>query len=178
MSEALSRLRLPLLVFSLLLLVGGSKLDSVRPLEGQVLAFAIPAITVFAGVEPFVHAHHRLRNVVFALGAVVLTLGELGAYRVVFDETVAGPELGIKVLLLLCMVLSVAFEVAAARRGLRSRLSAWLGTAIGFALYFPGHAVIKELFGSVFAAFMVSLLIFGALGVFLGELAVRRARAQ
>jgi len=177
MSDALSRLRLPLLLCSLLLLVGGSKLDSVRPLEGQVVALLIPVIAVVSGVGPFRDAHDSLRNVVFALGALVLIAAELGAYRVVFEDVVQSPGLGIAVLLALSMVLSVVFEVAAARRGLRSRLSAWFGLAIVFALYFPAHAAPNNLFGSVFAAFLIALFVGGGVGLCLGELAVRRARA-
>jgi hypothetical protein len=110
------------------------------------------------------------------LGALVLVLGELGAYHVVFQDIVASPSLPVLVLLGLALVLAVAFEVAGAQRGLRSRLSAWLGLAIVFALYFPGHAAPQNLFGSVFAAFLVALFVGGGSGLFLGELAVRRAR--
>ena len=177
MSDALSRLRLPLLLFSLLLLVGGSKLDSVRPVEGQIVALVIPAVAVISGVSPFRDAHSRLRNGVFALGALLLLLTELGACGVVFEGSVAPPPLPLKLLLALAMMLAVALEVAGAQRGLRSRLSAWCGLATVFALYFPGHAVIQNLFGSVFAAFLVALFLGGGGGLFLGELAVRRARA-
>ncbi len=121
MSDALSRLRLPLLLGSLMLLVGGSKLDSVRPLEGQIVALLVPLIAVSSGVSPFRDAHSSLRNWVFALGALVLVLAELGPYRVVFEDTVAAPALGITLLLLLALLLAVVFEVAGAQRGLRSR---------------------------------------------------------
>jgi hypothetical protein len=178
MSDALSRLRLPLLLGSLLLLVGGSKLDSVRPFEGQVVALLVPLIAVLSGVAPFRDAHSSLRNRVFALGALVLVLAELGAYRVVFEDTVAAPALSVTLLLVLAMPLSVLFEVAGAQRGLRSRLSAWLGLGIAFALYFPAHAAPDNLFGSVFAAFLIALFLGGGVGLCLGEFAVRRARAR
>ncbi|MES1174260.1 MAG: hypothetical protein ABUL62_08010 [Myxococcales bacterium] len=176
MSDGLSRFRLPLLIFSLLLLVGGSKLDSVRPVEGQVVALVIPVVAVLSGVGPFWDSDPPLRDWVFALGALVLVLSELGAYHVVFQDLVASPALPVLVLLGLSLVLAVLFEVAGAQRGLRSRLSAWLGMAIVFALYFPGHAAPQNLFGSVFAAFLVALFVGGGSGLFLGELAVRRAR--
>jgi len=178
MSDALSRLRLPLLLCSLALLVGGSKLDSVRPLEGQVVALLIPVIAVFSGIAPFRDAHSSLRNWVFALGALVLVAAELGPYRVIFDDTVAAPPLAISVLLGLALLLAIVFEVAGAQRGLRSRLSAWFGLAIVFALYFPGHAATDNLFGSVFAAFLIALFVGGGVGLCLGEFAVRRARAR
>ena len=177
MSDALSRLRLPLLLVSLLLLVGGSKLDSVRPLEGQVVAFVIPAVAVFSGVSPFRDAHSTLRNWVFALGCVVLFLTELGPYRVVFSGVVQGPDLGLQVSLGAALLLAVALEAAGAHRGLRSRLSAWLGLGIVFALYFPGHAAPQNVFGSVFAAFFIALFVGGGGGLFLGEFAARRARS-
>ena len=79
-------------------------------------------------------------------------------------------------LLALSLALAVSFEVAGAQRGLRTRISAWLGMAIVFALYFPGHASPQNLFGSVFAAFLVALFVGGGSGLFLGEFAVRRAR--
>ena len=176
MSDALSRLRLPLLVFSLLLLVGGSKLDAVRPAEGQLVALVIPVVAVLSGVGPYRESEAALRNLVFALGALVLVLGEIGAYRVVFEDVVASPALPVLVLLGVALVLAVSFEVAGAQRGLRTRLSAWLGLAIVFGLYFPGHAEPKNLFGSVFAAFLVALFVGGGAGLFLGEYAVRRVR--
>jgi hypothetical protein len=178
MSDALSRLRLPLLLCSLLLLVGGSKLDAVRPLEGQIVALLIPAIAVFAGIGPFRDAHSSLRNVVFALGVLLLVLAELGPYRVVFEDTVRAPALGVTLLLLALLPIAVVLEVAGAQRGLRSRLSAWFGLAIVFALYFPAHAATGNLFGSVFAAFLIALFFGGGVGLCVGEFAVRRARAR
>jgi hypothetical protein len=178
MSDALSRLRLPLLLCSLLLLVGGSKLDSVRPLEGQVVALLIPLIAVFSGVTPFRDAHSALRNLVFALGALVLVLAELGSYRVVFEDTVAGPPLIVSLLLAAALLFALVLEVLGAQRGLRSRLSAWFGLAVVFALYFPAHAALNNLFGSVFAAFLIALFAGGGAGLCVGEFAVRRLRAR
>jgi len=85
--------------------------------------------------------------------------------------------MGSALVLASCMVLAVVFEVAGAQRGLRSRLSAWFGLAIVFALYFPGHASTNNLFGSVFAAFFIALFVGGGAGLCVGEFAVRRARA-
>jgi len=178
MSEAFSRVRLPLLLFSLLLLVGGSKLDSVRPFEGEVVAFVIPAVAVFSAVAPFTDAHPSLRNPVFGLGAVVLTLSELAAYHAVFEAAPGVLALATPIVFALALPTAVWGEVAGARRGLRSRLCAWLGLAMVFALYFRGHAARGDnLFGSVFAAFFVALLLGGGVGLCLGEAAVRRARS-
>jgi len=178
MSDTFSRLRLPLLLCSLALLVGGSKLDSLRPIEGQIVALLIPVIAVWSGIGPFKDAHSALRNPVYALAAVVLVLAEFGCYRVVFEDRVAAPSLGVSVLLGAGMLFALTFEVLGAQRGLRSRLSAWFGLAIVFGLYFPAHAVLNELFGSVFAAFFIALFAGGGLGLCLGEFAVRRARAR
>jgi hypothetical protein len=176
MSDALARLRLPLLLLSLVLFVGGSRFDTLRPVEGQVLAFGVPLIAVCSGVLPFRDARPRLRNVVFALGAVVLGVAELGSYAVVAGGTVATPSLARRLVLGVAMILAVLLEVAAAQRHLRSRLSAWLGIAIVFALFFPGHASPKNLFGSVFGAFLVALFAGGGGGLFAGEFATRNAR--
>jgi hypothetical protein len=176
MSDALSRSRLPLLLVSLLLLIGGSKLDAVRPLEGQIIAFVIPLVALASGAEPFLDAHVALRNQLLALGALLLVVAEMSAYRVVFEDNLEAPSFAVKALLALAMAGAVWFEVAGAKRGLRSRVSAWFGLAIVFTLYFPGHAVQKNLFGSAFAAFMVALAVGGAGGLFVGEFAVRRAR--
>jgi len=178
MSDAFSRLRLPLLLGSLALLVGGSKLDSLRPLEGQIVALVIPAVAIFSGVGPFADAHSSLRNSVYGLGALVLVLAEFSCYRVVFEDVVAPLPLAAALLLALGMLAALLFEVLAAQRGLRSRLSAWFGLAIVFALYFPAHAVLNNLFGSVFAAFFIALFVGGGAGLCLGEFAVRRARAR
>ena len=178
MSDALSRLRLPLLLGSLLLLVGGSKLDSLRPFEGQIVALLVPVIAVVSGVAPFWDAHRVLRNLVFAFGALVLGVAELGCYRVVFEDVVAPPALGSTLLLAAAMPLAVVFKVLGAQRGLRSRLGAWFGLAIVFALYFPAHAATGNLFGSVFAAFLIALFVGGGVGLCVGEFAVRRVRAR
>jgi len=177
MSEALSRARLPLLLFSLLLLVGGSKLDAVRPLEGEIVAFVIPAVAVVSGVAPFSDVHGQLRNRVFALGGALLLLCELASYEAVFESPSVLPSWVMPVLFALALPLVVWAEVAGARRGLRSRLTAWVGLSLVFALYIRGHAVSSNLFGSVFAAFFVALFLGGGSGLFLGEAAVRRARS-
>ena len=171
-------MRLPLLLVSLALLVGGSKLDSIRPFEGQIVALLVPAIAVASGVGPFKDAPSSLRNQVYCLGSAVLALAELGCYRVVFHDKVEPPSLTITVLLAIGMLLALVFEVLGAQRGLRSRLSAWFGIAIVFGLYFPSHAALNELFGSVFAAFFIALFVGGGVGLCLGEFAVRRARAR
>jgi hypothetical protein len=176
MSDGLSRLRLPLLLLSLVLLIGGSRFDTLRPVEGQVLAFAVPVIAVVSGVSPFRDAHGGLQAVVFALGALVLGVALFGSYGVVFTDTVEPLSLARALVLGAAMIGAVLLEVAGAQRHLRSRLSAWLGLAIVFALFFPGHASPKNLFGSVFGAFMVALFAGGGGGLFLGEFAVRTAR--
>lgn len=178
MSDALSRIRLPLLLLSLALLVGGSKLDSLRPFEGQVVALMVPVVAVASGIGPFKDAHSSLRNWVYGLGGAVLVLSEFGSYRVVFQDTVGAPPLGVSVLLAAGMLFALVFEVLGAQRGLRSRLSAWFGLAIAFGLYFPAHAALNELFGSVFAAFLIALFVGGGFGLCLGEFAVRRTRAR
>jgi hypothetical protein len=176
MSEALSRLRLPLLLFSLVILIGGSRFDALRPVEGQALAFAVPVVAVVAGVSPFLNADGGLRNAVCALAALVLALALWGSYGVVFEEALTAPSLARLLVLAAAMALAVFFEVAGAERHVRSRLSAWLGLAIVFALFFPSHASPKTLFGSVFGSFIVALFAGGGGGLFLGEFAVRRLR--
>ncbi|HEY4103775.1 MAG TPA: hypothetical protein VGM44_07785 [Polyangiaceae bacterium] len=177
MSEALSRARLPLLLLSLLLLIGGSRFDNLRPFEGQVLAFGIPWIAVVSGVSPFFNAHGGLRNAVLALGALVLALASYDAYFVVFEASVRTPAHWCLVALAAAMPAAVLLEAAGAARHVRSRLAAWFGIAIVFAAFFPGHAAPKDLFGSVFGSFMIALFLGGGLGLFLGEFAARRARA-
>jgi hypothetical protein len=177
MSEGLSRFRLPLLLLAFALLIGGSKLDALRPLEGQIVAFAVPVIAVLSGCAPFLEAEATLRNVVFGLGAIVLALNELGAYGVVVSGSVGSLPLVARVVLMACAFGALLCELAAAQRGFRTRLTAWLGLAVGFALYFPGHASEKNLFGSVFAAFLVALFVGGGAGLFIGEYAVRKLRS-
>lgn len=176
MIEAISRARLPLLLLSLALLIGGSKLDAVRPLEGQIVAFVIPAFAVISGVAPFNDANGPLRGRVFGLGVIVLSLCELTAYQAVFEAAPLS-ALSTPLVFALAAPFSVWAEVSGARRGLRSRLTAWLGLAMVFALYLRGHASGDNLFGSVFAAFFVALFLGGGSGLCLGELAVRRARS-
>ena len=176
MSDGLSRFRLPLLLLAFALLIGGSKLDTLRPVEGQIVAFAVPAIAVLSGCAPFRESDATLRNVVFGLGAVVLGLSELGAYGVVANGTNESLPVWQRMVLVACAFGALLCEVAAAQRGFRTRLTAWLGLAVGFALYFPGHASDKNLFGSVFAAFLVAMFAGGGAGLFIGEYAVRKAR--
>jgi hypothetical protein len=177
MSDGPPRFRLPLLLLSLGLLVGGSKLEALRPLEGQVVAFVVPAVAVFSGVAPFTDTLPALRNAAFVLGAVVLALSSLGAYGVVFNDNHLALPVAEQLILVACLAGALLCEVAAAQRGLRVRLTAWIGLAVVFALYFPGHAVSRNLFGSAFAAFLLARFLGGGFGLFLGEFAVRRARA-
>ncbi|MEO7032525.1 MAG: hypothetical protein ABI548_01735 [Polyangiaceae bacterium] len=176
MSDGLSRARLPLLLLALALLIGGSKLDTLRPVEGQLVALALPVIAVLSGCAPFRETDATLRNVVFGLGAVVLALGEYGSCGVVIDGTNESLPVVLRAVLMACAFGALLCEVAAAQRGFRSRLTAWLGLVVGFALYFPGHASEKNLFGSVFAAFLVAMFAGGGAGLFIGEYAVRKAR--
>ncbi len=177
MSDTLARLRLPVLLLFLALLVGGSKLEALRPIEGEVIAFLIPAFAVLSGVAPFADAGGGLRAAAFGLGAVVLGVAELGSYRVVVDGAVEAPGLARVLLLVLGLACAVVLEVGAAGRGLRTRIAAWVGMAVVFGWYFPGHAALDNLFGSVFAAFLIALIFGGATGLFVGEVAVRKARA-
>jgi hypothetical protein len=177
MSESLSRLRLPLLLLSLALLIGGSKFDTLRPVEGQVVALVLPLIAVASAVGPFLDTIPPLRNAAFLTAAVVFVLSELSIYGAVFDGANVTMPVAQLLLLVACLVAAVLCEVAAAQRSVRVRCTAWLGLAVVFGCYFPGHTSEKNLFGSVFAAFIVALFLGGGGGLFLGELAVRRARA-
>ena len=176
MFDVLARFRLPLLLLSLLFVIGGSRFEALRPFEAEVIALGLPIITVGAGAAPFRDAHTGLRNAVFAFGAGVVLLVEWAYYRAVFEGEVASPGWLVLALLALSAVASLIFEVAGARRGLRTRLTAWLGIALVFAVFFPSHVSAQNLFGSVFAAFIVSLLVGGGSGLFAGEMAVRATR--
>lgn len=176
MFDVLARFRLPLLLLSLLFVIGGSRFEALRPFEGEVIGLGLPIVTVCAGVAPFRDAHSGLRNGVFAFGAGVVLLVEAACYRAVFEGEVASPSGLVLALLALSAIGSLLFEVAGARRGLRTRLSAWLGIALVFAVFFPRHVSAQNLFGSVFAAFIVSLLVGGGSGLFGGEMVVRAAR--
>jgi len=177
MSDGLPRLRLPPLLLSLALLIGGSRFDALRPVEGRVIALVLPVIAVLSGVGPFRETLPALRNAAFLVGAVVLVLTELGAYGVVFNDQSVALPMSELLILGVCVLGALLCEVAAAQRGLRTRITAWIALAVVFACYFPGHAAEKNLFGSVFAAFLVSLFVGGGGGLFLGEFAVRKARA-
>ncbi len=177
MSDGPTRVRLPLLLLSFALLVGGSKLDSLRPVEGQVVALGLPVVAVLSGAGPFVHTIQPLRNAAFGVGAVVLLFTELGAYGASFGTANAPLPLTQRLLLLACVIGALLCEVAAAQRSLRVRLTAWIGLSVAFGLYLPGHVSDRNLFGSVFAAFLVALFAGGGGGLLLGEVAVRRARA-
>ncbi|HEY3668580.1 MAG TPA: hypothetical protein VGL19_21420 [Polyangiaceae bacterium] len=177
MSDGLSRARLPLLLLSLAMLIGGSRFDTLRPIEGQVVAFVLPAVAVLSAVGPFRETLPSLRNAAFLIGGVVLVLSEFGAFNVVINDQNVALPVSQRVILAACVLGAVLCEVAAAQRGLRTRITAWLGLAVVFAFYFPGHAAAQNLFGSVFAAFLVALFVGGGSGLFLGEVAVRRARA-
>ncbi len=100
-----------------------------------------------------------------------------GAYRVVFLGVVQPPGWPALGVLGSALVAAVLLEVAGAARHVRSRLAAWFGLAIVFALFFPSHAALQNLFGSVFGSFIVALFFGGGGGLFFGEFAVRRARS-
>src|SRR4051794_3935192 len=80
-SDFLERYRLPLLFLGLLALVAGARFDATRPTEAEVVAFGLPFVALFRGLESIGDASDALRNAGYAAGAALLVGAEGSVLR-------------------------------------------------------------------------------------------------
>jgi len=168
--EPSERSYLPWILATLVLVVGGAKLEAARPLVGRVLALAIPVVPVAIAVKRVEGGGATLERAAGYVGWLTILAGEV---------CVAGGFFQVAALAWLVPAARFALYGAAAAalvvhtleaRSLgKARFAGYLGIAGGFAVYVSKHTS-ADPFASVFGAFFVGLFIGGGAGLLTGEL--------
>jgi hypothetical protein len=178
--ETRGRIPLPLALVTLALFFGAMKIQGFRPYGARALVIMLPLGVTWAGVVKLRDAHALLRRIGLVLGVLIVLLCELLVLHVFFG--VSGFALGPSLVAVTAGVFglgSLALEAVAARRSLRVRVSAWLGIALGFAVYLASVAppLPDKEFGLAFVASLVGLWGGGLAGLTLGALVARLVQA-
>jgi hypothetical protein len=167
------RWQLPLLMGTALVLVAGSRFAPA--IVASVSAFGFPLLALGLAVAPLRDSSPALRNLGFALAAVVLVTSELrisAAFELAPPGllAVAGSRGGVWLLLGAAAAAAIV-QAAAARRGMRIFAAAWFGMTAALAIYLPDHfAPANERFGQVLAALLVAGVTGGAPGLLAGAM--------
>jgi hypothetical protein len=177
LGEALERWRIPMLMALVILLYAGTRFDSTRPLEARAIALGIPALAAIMGAAPLWDSHPVLRAAAFAVAIATLVMAELSLWPAMVSSHPVVDASVLWVAMPLLTALAVVVEGVAARRGLRSRIAAWVGLTAGLAIYLPGHVIPEDLLGSVVAGLLVAMATGGIAGLLLGAAAVRVGRS-
>jgi hypothetical protein len=174
MSEDSSgRSYLPWILATLVLVVGGAKLEAARPLVARVLALAIPVVPVAIAAKRVEGGGATLERAAGAVGWVTILAGEVCVAGGFFHVEALTPLLPVaRFALYGAAVGALAVHTLEAQSLGKARFAGYVGIAAGFAVYISRHAG-SEPFASVFGAFFVGLFIGGGAGLLLGELLSR-----
>jgi hypothetical protein len=168
--EEANRSHLPWIMAALVLVVGGAKLDSMRPFVGRALALAIPVVPVIMAVKRVEGGDATLERAASVVGWLTILAGEACvAYGVFHVAALSGVATVARFALYGAVALALAVHTLEARSQPKARYAAFIGLASVFAVYVSTHAG-KDPFATVFGAFFVALFVGGGLGLLLGEL--------
>lgn len=171
--EDSARSSLPWLMAALVLVIGGAKLDFARPHIARLLAIAIPIVPVVMGVKRLEGGDLNLERAGSIVGWTTILAGELCVASGFFGvSALDGVAPFARALLYVAAAAALAVHTLEARRGTKARFAAFIGIACAFAVYLSTHTG-KDVFGRVYAAFFVALLIGGGAGLLAGELLAR-----
>jgi hypothetical protein len=168
--EPSERSYLPWILATLVLVVGGAKLEAARPLVANVLALAIPVVPVAIAVKRVEGGGATLERAAGAVGWLTILAGEAcvaGGFFNVGALTAVLPAL--RFLLYGAAAGALVVHTLEAQRLGKARFAGYLGIAVGFAVYISGHTGYAP-FARVFGAFFMGLFIGGGAGLLLGEL--------
>jgi len=170
MSEDSSeRSYLPWILATLVLVVGGAKLEAARPLVGRALALAIPVVPVAIGVKRVEGGGSTLERAASGVGWLTILAGEVCVAGGVFHVGALTQVLPVaRFALYLAAAGALIVHTLEARSLGKARFAGYLGIAAGFAGYLAGHPA-NDAFSGVFGAFFIGMLGGGA-GLLLGEL--------
>lgn len=170
MSDEGERSYLPWIMAALVVVVGGAKLDSMRPYVGRALALAIPIVPVVMAVKRVEGGNVRLERAASAVGWLTILAGEACvAYGVFHVAALGGVATAARFALYGAAAAALVVHTLEARSQPKARYAAFIGLACVFAVYVSTHAG-KDAFSTVFGAFFVALFVGGGAGLLLGEL--------
>ncbi|HXK16687.1 MAG TPA: hypothetical protein VNG33_02700 [Polyangiaceae bacterium] len=160
---------LPWILATLVLVVGGAKLEAARPLVARVLALAIPVVPVAIAVKRVEGGGAKLERAAGYVGWLTILAGEACVVGGFFQvSALAGVTPFARVALYPAALAALGVHTLEARSLGKARFAGYLGIAGGFAWYVANHAG-NDPFASVFGAFFIGMLSGGA-GLLTGEL--------
>jgi hypothetical protein len=170
MSDDSERSYLPWIVATLVLVVGGAKVDAARPLVARALAVAIPIVPVVIGVKRVEGGGVKLERAAGAVGWTTILAGEACVASGFFHlDAVTALEPVARGALYAAAAGALLVHTLEARSLGKARFAGYIGIAAGFAVYISAHAG-KDPFASVFGAFFVGMFVGGGAGLLSGEL--------
>jgi hypothetical protein len=179
MSEGSERSHLPWVMAALVLVVGGAKLDSARPLVARALAIAIPIVPVLMGVKRLDGTDLGLERAAAVVGWLTIAAAEVCVAAGIFHVTALQPWTPFsRYALYGAGAAALVVHTLEARRSSKPRFAAFVGMAAVFAVYVSTHDG-RDVFARVFGAFFVALFLGGGIGLLGGELlgrAFKKAR--
>ncbi len=160
--DSSERSYLPWILATLVLVVGGAKLEAARPLVARVLALAVPVVPVAIGVKRVEGGGTTLERAAGAVGWLTILAGEAcvagGFFRV---ETLTALVPSARFVLYGAAAGALVVHTLEARSLGKARFAGYIGIASGFAVYISRH-VGADPFASVFGAFFVGMFVGGA----------------
>jgi hypothetical protein len=160
--DASERPYLPWILATLVLVVGGAKLEAARPLVARVLALAVPVVPVAIALKRVEGGGATLERAAGAVGWLTILTAEAcvaGGFLRVEALTALVP--GARFVLYGAAAAALVVHTLEARRLGKARFAGYIGIAGGFAVYISKHAG-ADPFASVFGAFFVGMFVGGA----------------
>jgi hypothetical protein len=170
MTEETERSSLPWVIAALVLVVGGAKLDSARPLLGRALAIALPIVPVLIGMKRLEGGKLQVERAAGVVGWVTIIAGEACVTSGFFGITALDAVAPIaRFALYAAAVAALVVHTLEARSGSKARFAPFIGMASAGAVYLSTHPN-KDAFAAVFGAFFVALFLGGGVGLLAGEI--------
>lgn len=173
MSDEPKRSSLPWVMAALVLVVGGSKLDQARPYIARALALAVPVVPVAIAVKRVEAGGAQLERLAGLVGWATILAAEACVAGGLFHVGPLASSLVVwRVALYAAATGALVVHTLEARSLGKARFAGYVGLVAGFGVYLSSHAG-ADVFGSVFGAFFVGLLVGGGAGLLVGELLSR-----
>ncbi|HYP89039.1 MAG TPA: hypothetical protein VEQ59_12820 [Polyangiaceae bacterium] len=172
MSDDSERSYLPWVMATLVLVIGGAKLDAARPIVARFMAVAIPIVPVVLGVKRVEGGALLVERVATAVGWLTVLAAELcvlsGFFHYAPLRDAAGPA---RMALYVALAGALVAHTLEAKSHGKARFAGYVGIAAGFGLFISTHGD-KDPFAAVFGAFFIAVLAGGA-ALLVGEVLAR-----
>jgi hypothetical protein len=158
---------------ALVLVVGGSKIEQVRPYIAFALSLAIPVVPVALALKRLEGGDEALERAAGLVGWAAILAAEACVAGALFHVEFLGAWLPL--LRAACVAAALAGLVVhlfEAKRLGKARFAGYVGLVAGFGAYLANH-VGRDPYASVFGAFFVGVIAGGGAGLLLGELLSR-----